>query len=253
MMKKNKVGMSTLTLYLTFVHESKEMIFHDHNHEVYAVIRIASAEVTNTTTNNNQARTSSIFATKKEIQPKQFTIYGTTPMYSGQQAESAGMPHDMLRMIRETKKYDEKDITNSREINAGQTKEQELVLYEWAVIEAKRTRASLLSPGKLRLCLELAAKTKEERKRFVAKEFSKNPEKKWLGTIQKNAREGQKLSTITLNHSERSSQIMMMMKKKGKKSSPTSSSSAAAGIIDPKSCVSFLACTQEFIEFVCSS
>ena len=159
------------------------------------------------------------------------------------------MPHDMLRMSRETKKDDEKDI-DSNEIGDVQVMEQELAVYEWAVIEAKRTRASLLSPGKLRLCLELAAKTKEERKRFVAKEFSQNPEKKWLGKILKDAQEGKKLSTITLNHPERSSQ--MMMKKKGRRSSPTYSSSSA-GTVDPKSCVSYLACTQEFIEFVCCS
>ena len=271
MTKNNKVGMSNL-VYLTYVHETKEMILHDQNcNEVWAVIR-STLEVTNNNNNNNnnnQARTSSIFTTKKQHQqPKQFTIYGITPMYSGQQhaAEtSAGRlsPHDvvlrgMIQKETTKKNYDEeKEITNnsSSEISDGghAKKDQEIVLlYEWAIIEAKHSRSSLfLSPGKLRLCLELAAKTREETTRFVAKEFSKTPEKKWIATIQKDAKEGKKISSIPLHHSERSSQ--MMMRKKEKRSSSPTTSAAVGTKIDPKSCVSFLACTQEFIEMVCCS
>ena len=258
---------------LTYIHETKEMLLRNHHDEVCALIcgptgfggrSIGSAKNPTTSTAKLSLKNLMMKKTETAEQPKQFTIYGITPMYSGQQ-NSIGDTLDLsigtMQMLQQN---------NNRRSNISHGGADGIVFYEWATIEAKKGARSKSmfggSSGKLRLCLELAAKTKEERKRFTAKEFAKDPEKKWLVTIQNDIAAqdtDKKETTVTLNHCERSSEMMMQQQRKSSSSASSTTSASSGGStiygqaveprMDPKSCVSYLACAKEFIEIICYS
>ena len=221
---------------LTFFHKTNEMVLRDNQNRVCALIRGGSSS------SSTVKPQSSRWYHPSQHRHQEYTIYGVTPMYKGQEKASAylGQVSDVVRMLRE-------------ECGDG------LALYKWAVIETKSRK---VFASRVSLTLQLitshndppSPSTSSSPTKYVAKEFQRrrggrNSSNNLPGTPRRDRQLGKIVTFTTLRHTMVTKCPTTTTSTSPAFASKNNELSMICPSMEPSLCVFYLACAEEFIEY----